>query len=168
MPRCLPLLSHSPRGFTLVEMAVVMAVMAILLAAAVPSYSRFLVRKQMELAGESLVLDLRLAREESVRHGQNTFVSYRSGEHWCWGISRGQPCDCAFASSAGQRCNVARADSAEFPRVRMDRADGVEFEHTMGRALAPGSVLFSGGPEQKLRVEVNSLGRASMCRGEAC
>ncbi|WP_397536090.1 Tfp pilus assembly protein FimT/FimU, partial [Roseateles sp.] len=66
------------RGFTLLEVAAVMAITGIVLAMAVPSYANFAARQQLRAAGESLALDLRLAREESLR-GASVFISYRAG-----------------------------------------------------------------------------------------
>lgn len=59
------------RGFTLIEMSVVMAVLAMLLFAAVPSISTALDNTRIRNATESLQNGLQLARGEAVRRNQN-------------------------------------------------------------------------------------------------
>jgi type IV fimbrial biogenesis protein FimT len=59
------------RGFTLIEMAVVMAVMALLLFAAVPSITTALANTRIRNSTESLQSGLQLARGEAVRRNQN-------------------------------------------------------------------------------------------------
>ena len=51
------------RGFTLVELAVVMAVLAILAAIGVPNYSRYVTRKNLAEAGSALA-NYRVQREK--------------------------------------------------------------------------------------------------------
>ena len=59
------------RGFTLIEMSVVMAVLAMLLFAAVPSISTALDNTRIRNATESMQNGLQLARGEAVRRNQN-------------------------------------------------------------------------------------------------
>lgn len=59
------------RGFTLIEMAVVMTVLALLLFAAVPSFQTSLANTRIRNATESLQSGLQLARAEAVRRNQN-------------------------------------------------------------------------------------------------
>ena len=59
------------RGFTIVEMAVVMAVMAMLMFAAVPSISTALDNTRIRNTTESLQSGLQMARAEAVRRNQS-------------------------------------------------------------------------------------------------
>jgi type IV fimbrial biogenesis protein FimT len=59
------------RGFTLIEIAVVMAVLALLLFAAVPSFTTALANTRIRNTTESLQNGLQLARGEAVRRNQN-------------------------------------------------------------------------------------------------
>lgn len=59
------------RGFTLIEVAVVMAVLALLLVAAVPSITTALANTRIRNTTESLQSGLQLARGEAVRRNQN-------------------------------------------------------------------------------------------------
>ena len=94
------------------EAAVVMAVVAILLAVAVPNYKRMQERQRMRLAAEALQKDMQLARSQSSSAGP-TFLSFkRDGETWCWGINRGAACDCLR-----QRCNVNAQHSRDWPGI---------------------------------------------------
>ena len=83
-----------------------MAVLAIVLSVAVPTYASYLARQRLRHVAELLELDLRRARELSVNEGRNLYVSFQSGPQWCWGASRQAACDCATAQP---RCEVSGA-----------------------------------------------------------
>ena len=54
-------------GFTLVELMVVVALVAIVMAIAIPSYSRMIVSNRIRAATNDLLLSLQFARAEAVR-----------------------------------------------------------------------------------------------------
>jgi type IV fimbrial biogenesis protein FimT len=56
-------------GFTLIEMAVVMAVALILLSIAVPSFTAMITSQRVSGAANELQMDLMLARNEAIRKG---------------------------------------------------------------------------------------------------
>ena len=64
---------HS-RGFTLVELLVVMAISAILIAAAVPSFQSLIASSRASSASGSLLSNLEYARSEAIRRNQNVTV----------------------------------------------------------------------------------------------
>ena len=151
-------------GYTLLEVAIVLAVLGILLAASVPSFANFLARQQLRAAGEQLAQELRHARESSMS-GQALFASFKGGPDWCWGISRGQPCDCGSGVPA---CNVSVGRSADFPRVLMERAgESLTFEPGAGRLLAAGETAFSTRAGHSLQVRSSLLGRTQLCGPDA-
>lgn len=84
------------RGFTLIEMAVVMAVMALLLFAAVPSFMSALANTRIRNTTESLQNGLQLARAEAVRRNQNVTL---------WLVENDQPNaldnSCTLSSTSG-------------------------------------------------------------------
>lgn len=59
------------RGFTMVEMLVVMTISAILIAAAVPSFNTMIARSRSSSASSTLLSNLELARSEAIRRNQN-------------------------------------------------------------------------------------------------
>src|SRR5438874_13140870 len=61
-------LRHSG-GFTLIELMVVIAVSAILLAVAVPNFSSMLISTRLGSQANDLIADLRLARSEAATRG---------------------------------------------------------------------------------------------------
>jgi len=144
----------------------VLAILAIVVSAATPSYINFMQRQQLRSAGDALQQDLRNAREFSVRTRRPVFISYSLGKTWCWGVSAGQPCDCSGASPL-PACNISQARSIDFKNVRLDRAEGAEFEPTLGQAVRHGSVAFSTLKGQNLRVQLNGMGRAQQCGPDA-
>lgn len=152
------------RGFTLLEVAAVMAITGIVLAMAVPSYANFAARQQLRAAGETLALDLRMAREESLR-GASVFISYRAGREWCWGISHGQPCDCS--KGGVPVCSISRGVAADYPRVELRPGESLQFEPGMGRLLAAGQTELATSAGHRLSVQTNLMGRSHLCGPDA-
>lgn len=158
--------THAPpsRGFTLLELAIVMAVAGIVMAMAVPSYASFMARQQLRAAGENLALDLRLAREESARGG-SVFISYREGRDWCWGVSHGQPCDCSNGGIPA--CSISRSSQRDYPRVEMGPSTPLLFDAGLGRLAAAGQAGFSTREGYSLQVQTNLMGRSHLCGPDA-
>lgn len=153
------------RGFTLLEAAIAVAVLAVITAAAVPSYHNMLARQQLRQAGEQLALDLRMAREQALRGGQPVFVSGRAGaKDWCWGVSSGQPCDCAGGVPA---CTLSRGRGSDFPLLEMSRAEALNFEPRLGRSETATSFELKSRRGHHLQVQVNPMGRAHLCGPDA-
>lgn len=158
------------RGFTLIEVVFVMAVLAIILSAAVPSYASYLARQRLRHVAELLELDLRRARSLSVDEGRNIYVSFNSGPQWCWGASRTAPCDCA---TGVPRCELGGITYREHKGLLLQAGQGVTFQAGMGRALDWTRVGLSNDRNQQLRIDLNPLGRPQICgtdarKNEAC
>ena len=68
----------APRGFTLIELMVALAVLAILLSLAAPSFSNLLASNRLSTQASELIGALNLARSEAVRRAQP--VSLRASD----------------------------------------------------------------------------------------
>ena len=71
------------RGFTLVELAVTVAVAAILLALATPSFAELLRRNRLAAANNELVTALNVARAEALRRGRPVSICASANQRSC-------------------------------------------------------------------------------------
>ncbi|PZP35016.1 MAG: hypothetical protein DI603_03810 [Roseateles depolymerans] len=157
-------------GFTLLEAVFVLAVLAIVLAVAIPNYSGYLARQRLRHVAELLELDLRRARALSVEENREIYVSFHSGPDWCWGASRGQPCDC---SNGQPRCDLGGQTAREHQGTLLQAGQSVSFEPGLGRALGWSRIGLSNTHNQQLHLDLNPLGRPQICgqdarKGESC
>lgn len=60
-------MKNRPNGFTLIEVLIVVAIVAILAALAIPSFTTMLMKRSVQSAALSLVTDMRYARSEAMR-----------------------------------------------------------------------------------------------------
>ncbi|GAB3103454.1 pilus assembly FimT family protein [Lysobacter terrae] len=99
------------RGFTLIELMVAIAVLAILTALAVPAFVDFRERVAVRGAGDQLVSFWANARLEALKRNQVIAVTVRtSGTDMCIGAATGtSACDCF----TGGACNVSQYPSAQ-------------------------------------------------------
>jgi type IV fimbrial biogenesis protein FimT len=114
------------RGFTLVELIVVMAIMAVIMAIAAPNVGEMLANYRLNNTVGSLISDLNVARTESIKSGQPVIV-----------ICEGAPCTENPISWTGgwQICysnNATSCDASTAVRTNPIRRNG---------ALSTGQVL---------------------------
>lgn len=98
------------KGFTLIELMVSIAVLAILLIVAIPSFVDFRERVAVRGAGDQMVSFWANAKLEAIKRDQPITVSIRtSGADMCLGASTTAAlCTCFAAAGAATTCDVAR------------------------------------------------------------
>ena len=169
------------KGVTLVELLVTIAVLAILLAAATPSFADFIDRYRLRGAVDDVVSVISIARAEAVKGDRDVNVSIGgSTSAWCIGANAAvEPVGGAPAADAAA-CNCSVADSCMVGGQQLRIATGTHggvavgavgddfsFDSKLGVTvdLETAAATFTS-PSRKydLQVNVNPLGQASVCR----
>lgn len=151
----------SYRGLTLIELAITLAVVAVLATLAVPSLGARLDRQRLQGAAESLAADLAEARFEAARRGTALFVESADaaeGAAWCWAVATQAGCNCG----APQSCQVHSTRGADYPGVRLKAGLNARLDPS-GTAQAAQAATLEGSRGDRLRVELSTLGRPRIC-----
>lgn len=75
-----------PKGFTLIELMVTIAILAIILGIGVPSFQTLIERNRVSTASNKLFSALTTARSEAIKLGQSVTIT-RTGDSWSGGWS---------------------------------------------------------------------------------
>jgi type IV fimbrial biogenesis protein FimT len=167
-------------GFTLVELMVTLAVLAIVLVAAVPSFVDFFDKSRVRGAADNVISVISNARAESVKTDLDVNLAFTgSGTSWCVGANSATPpsggaeagaaapCDCSVSTE----CLVSGVRSA----IDVGAAPGVSigtlpaaliFDSKLGVISPLGAravTLTSPRGKYDLTVQVNALGQARLC-----
>jgi type IV fimbrial biogenesis protein FimT len=162
------------RGLTLLELAVVLAVLAVLGALAVPSMSARLRSERLHSAAEMFAADIADARHEAARRGQSLHVEARRlsdggdggngtagrGAAWCWAVAKTAACPCGDTAAAAA-CRLKVVPAPEHPGVSLLQSQPVRLQPD-GQADAVLAAVFGAGQRQ-LEVHVTRFGRARVC-----
>jgi type IV fimbrial biogenesis protein FimT len=102
---------NTSRGFTLVELMVTLAVLAILLAMALPSFRDFAERSWLRGAADNVASVIGAAKEESIKRDSLVKVDFKAvGTGFCVGAAA-----VATASTAGCDCSATSCPVAAYP-----------------------------------------------------
>jgi type IV fimbrial biogenesis protein FimT len=174
----------SERGFVLVEALVVLAIIAVLAAFAVPSFNEWRMRDQVEARARALAGALSLARSEAVTRVARVTVCRSDGAGRC--APAGAPCAAGASDwSCGWLVFAERPDGGEPRLLRSDAAlidvsiagnaakmtfappAGIAAGSFRSFALRPARVPASGGSVPRRCVRIAAGGRARVTEG-AC
>jgi type IV fimbrial biogenesis protein FimT len=168
-------------GFTLIELMVTLAVMAVVLAAAAPSFADFFDKSRVRGAADGVISLIGNARAEAVKTDLDVNVAFTrsSATSWCVGANAATPptggapagnasaCDCTDTTKCvvgGQRSAI---EVGAYPDVSIGAIPGAfAFDSKLGvvTPLATNAVtLTSPRGKYDIKVEVNALGQARLC-----
>ena len=171
---------RSLRGFTLIELMVTIAVLAVLMTLAAPSFSDFFQRYRLRGAADEVASLLVTARTEAMTRNRDVAVVFGGTDAaWCVGaVAAAEPATLGDAVSAVPSCNctgdctiggkVTEARGSNYSGVaRVATPAAFVFDRLTGAVkplTAAGMTSFKS-PNQKytLAIDVSPLGRGQLC-----
>ncbi len=72
-------IARSPRGFTLIELMIAIALLAILVTLGLPSFTAWISNAKVRTVAESLQTGIRLAQAEAVRQNRSVVLAFTNG-----------------------------------------------------------------------------------------
>ncbi|MGS3150387.1 GspH/FimT family pseudopilin [Aeromonas sanarellii] len=168
--------SRPVSGFTLLELMTAVALVAILVAVAIPSYQSLRQEQMIKAATQAVYTDMMLLKSEAIKLGSPvTLKIFRAGQaDWCYRIAIDSACsecdDLACSSIEGRK--GARAD--EFGGVVLDASGIYKSGPTANITFTPrrstfmgGQLTLSNGSSTAYKVAIATYGRikSSPCTG---
>ncbi len=161
------------RGFTLVEIMVTVAIIALLAGMAVPAMLSYRANNRLQGAAESLASFIQSAKQDVDRIDEDLLVQFDANA-WCAGMDYEDGtsgCDCTLADpTATDACTLPAEDRVhrirgqDFPEVAMSKIGSyTTIKHIRGTATAGSVELQLGGGERVLRLVVSNVGRVRIC-----
>ncbi|MFM4678772.1 GspH/FimT family pseudopilin [Aeromonas media] len=164
-------------GFTLIELILALALVAILVAVALPSYRSLRQEQMVRAATQALYTDMMLLKSEAIkRGGPLTLKLFNAGQsNWCYRIAIDATC-----SSCADHCSSIEgrkgADANEFGGVVIDASNQYKSGSTASITFTPrrgtflgGNLIVSNDASTTNRVVIATYGRISTCvEGDTC
>lgn len=163
-------------GFTLIEVLVTVSLVALLAGLAVPAMGHLIDSARLRGAAETLVQELRQARNRALNFQQTVYFSFsrNAGENWCYGWSDRAGCNCrldtnhpdACLSGAGEAARLQRQLSSNFPAISLGTpaaATTFKLQFAAIRGTARAASIRLGNNAGEVRVIISPLGRVRAC-----
>jgi type IV fimbrial biogenesis protein FimT len=151
-------------GFTLLELLVVLAIVAILGALTLPSLLGFNQEHKTEDTAQSLYYALQYARSEAVLHNTTIYVNFQTGLSWCYGINATSNCNCSVPNSCALQVVSAPSSLTTTLSATGLTNNSLTFEPTHGAAGARSVLTFtSTGSTTAMSVEAPIMGSVVLC-----
>lgn len=145
-------------GLTLIELVIGMALLALLLSLAVPSFGARMTHYRLMSTAEGLVQDLGEARQIALRDGIAVIVDFNPGPDWCYAVARTAHCDCGTALP----CQLKTVRARDLPGIQLTQSTPTRVEPIeVGRRQQVAELVSRDG--EHLRIEITPLGRAQLC-----
>jgi len=162
------------RGLTSWEILVVLVVITILVAIAMPSFADMINRERLKAAAQHAVDDLRLARSLALSQNKQVFVAFSAGApQWCYGLDDEAPCNCRVSNDCTIDGKETTATQEDFSHISMPKANfagGVHytaFDPVRGtpndNGARNGSIWFQSPNGEQISLVLSVPGRIRLC-----
>ncbi|MBS1178918.1 MAG: hypothetical protein H6R06_3330 [Proteobacteria bacterium] len=149
---------HRPvRGLTLLETMVALAIVAVLMTLALPSFGSMVSRHRLKAAAEQMSMDLAELRLLAAQRGQPLHLNLSAGAQWCYALAVASGCDCRVP----QGCQLKTVRAQDHPGVRLLEGQDLRIDPQPGQG--GGGALLQGSDGARLRVSLSPLGRPKVC-----
>ena len=159
-----------PRGFSLVEAMVVVAVTAVVATAAVPSLVTFIDGRRLDAAATALAADVQFVRTEAVARNVAVRISFHDAPGGtCWVVHTGLAAQCSCRDSPPALCS---GGAVEIKTVVLGAADRVSvranvasiaFDPMHGTSTPTGTLRLVDDAGRAVHHVVNVMGRVRSC-----
>ena len=157
-------------GLTLLELAIVVAITAIVVAAAAPSFTALIDARRLDSAATRLVADIQLARSEAIARNQPLRLSLFTGTGaTCWIVHSGGPADCRCGDDAGAVCGAGARTVKGVVLANKERVSvagnvaSIVFDPLHGTSTPTGTLRLVGARGSAVHHVVNVVGRVRSC-----
>lgn len=160
---------HINSGFSIIEAMIVVTIIGILVAIAVPSFQDSIERNSLKQAVEGLKSDMQYARTEAIKKSQSVTITRIPGNagNWCYGLTTKNNCNCTQSTiTATNYCELKRVFGTNLNTVNINQIEHHEsysnkFNFRRG-TIWQNSVRFSTNNYDAC-VVFSSVGRVSIC-----
>jgi type IV fimbrial biogenesis protein FimT len=158
------------QGLTLLELAIVVAIAAIVAAAAAPSFTALIDARRLDSAATRLAADIQFVRSEAIARNRSLRLSISAGiGATCWIVHTGGADDCGCDGVRGAVCaGDARAiKSVVLPSTERVSVVGnvasIVFDPLHGTSTPTGTLRLVGARGSAVHHIVNVVGRVRSC-----
>lgn len=151
--------SSPTHGFSFLELMITLAIVAILAALAMPTYTSTIAKRRVIGAAEAVLSDLRWARSEAFKRNVNVRVTFTTGSSWSYAIN---------ADPEGSHTLIKSFSGSSFPDTALSSASFrpsvsyTTFDPVRGVNPNNGTVILTSG-SYSASVTVSTLGRMRIC-----
>ena len=151
-------------GVTIIELILVLTIVIILTLIAMPIFNTLIQNYRLTTASEALYNAFQFAKSEAVKANTTIYVTFQTGDNWCYGINAGSSCDCTIANNCGLGSTTASAAQQLSLSVSGLTNNAISFEPTHGSANAAGSVTYTiYGQSTLITTSISLLGNLQIC-----
>ncbi len=169
---------HSARkwqhGITLLELAIVVVVTAIVAATAGPSLAAFIETRRLDGAATRLASDIQFVRSESLARNRSLRLSFRShAAASCWIVHTGAAtqCDCPNPGPAVCTGGAAEIKTVQLPTTErialIPNVGSIAFDPLHGTSTPAGTLRLVAPSGRAIHHVVNVMGRVRSCSPSA-
>lgn len=157
---------RSAQGFTLIELMVTIAVLAILVTLAAPSFNSLIDKYRVKRAADTISAFLINAKSEAIKRNTTVRTVFNTaGATWCAGMTTAATCDCTVANA----CQIDNAErvvrGGDYRGILLAATESTfAFTPQRGRSSVAGNAEVTSANGLKVRVVVkNTTGRIRVC-----
>ena len=157
-------------GLTLVELAVTVAVAAVLASSAAPSLADFIAARRLDGVATQLASDIQFVRTDAVARNQPLRLSFfAAAEGSCYLIHTGASAQCSCSATGAAQCS---GDAVQLKTVQLPASDRITvsanaasllFDPLHGTSSPTATLRVTGGNGRAVHHIVNLMGRVRSC-----